>query len=744
MRQAIGDRRKATRAARGARRRVTLALAAIALFFGFGGRAAGQQILLDKPVRAGELTLFPDLNDESVYYYISDKPRLSTDAEGRPQFSFLRYVENVRSGADQPEAREGEGGGIVHAVVALSVTPEQIQTAQRELQRVKAGARIQGPVVYKSGKFGLVSSFKDTKGNLTTQVVGLGNAPILDGEKAAVSMQLTKLGAKILWESFNTPTPDISFSFEMDLTGFRSPHRAVIEANFDQIYESTSFGAGVATTFLAAEIRAAFEDLTRKGAIKVTQVGGDEKLEALLTTAYNKITEMMFAPLGGTGTPSLASLAGAGGGQGSLLDRAGTMLQRGREETARENERIRQENRDLDARESQARQPQPQPAPAGQQGQQALSAGPGATPAPGGRGGPPPPPPAAGRPPPPRRAAAPRPPRPPPPPPGGPALPPAPGATPAPGAGGAPPPAREVPLQARQAGVKPPSAVTRNDAAAAGRGQRREEAKAPSLAIVAVFEMKRIRQRGIFKIDLNKYTTDNLTLRFDENIGDLRSLKADAQHFREVNLDDPLFRQREIVVFVDGLNAQDFGQYINFATVHLRKTHQGGQLTDDEVRIDRNNFNKEGNNFKLLYGWKGDNDRRRWMDYEYQTVWSFFGGRTVEGPWVKGSAGAVNLAPPYQRRNVELQAEPDAIAQGEVRSITVKVFYDLAGAEQVRQVTLNAAKGQLSEKVEFMLPADKVDYDYEVTWRLKGNRTLSSGRKTASAAILFVDELPSS
>ena len=33
-------------------------------------------------------------------------------------------------------------------------------------------------------------------------------------------MQLTKLGAKILWESFQTPTPDISFSFEMDVTGF--------------------------------------------------------------------------------------------------------------------------------------------------------------------------------------------------------------------------------------------------------------------------------------------------------------------------------------------------------------------------------------------------------------------------------------------------------------------------------------------------------------------------------------------
>ncbi len=695
MKQAKGDRRQAAGAARKEWRWPALAFATIALSIGFAGRAAGQQILLDKPVRAGELTLFPDLNDETVYYYISDKPHLSMDAAGRPQFSFLRYVENVRSGADQPEAREGEGGGIVHAVVALAVTPEQIQTAQRELQRIKPGAKIQGPVVYKSGKFGLVSSFKDTKGNLTTQVVGLGNAPILDGEKAAVSMQLTKLGAKILWESFNTPTPDISFSFEMDVTGFRSPHRALIEANFDQIYESTSFGAGVATSFLAAEIRAAFEDLTRKGAIKVTQVGGDEKLEALLTTAYNKIAEMMFAPLGGTGTPSLASLSGAGGGQASLLDRAGTMLQRDREATERENERIRQENRALDARESQARQPRP--APAGQQGQQAMSAGP--TPA----------------------------------------------TTPAAGSDGP-----TIPAAARRS-VRPPSETSQAPVGQAfgdpnpdaGRqAPRREEKKATPIAIVAVFEMKKIHQQGIFKIDLNKYTTDNLTLRFDENIGDLRSLKADAQHFREVNLDDPLFKQREIVVFVDGLNAQDFGQYINFATVHMKKTHQNGQLTDDEVRIDRNNFSKEGNNFKLLYGWKGDNDRRRWMDYEYQTVWSFFGGKTIEGPWVKASAGAINLAPPYQRRSVELQAEPDAIAQGEVRSITVKIFYDLAGSEQVKQVTLNAAKGQLSEKVEFMLPADKVSYDYEVTWRLKGNRSLSSGRKSASDAILFVDELP--
>src|SRR5262249_11678760 len=113
---------------------------------GAAREAAAQQILLDKPLRAGELVVFPDLNDETTYYYGSDKPHLAADANGQPQFSFLRWVENVRSGAGEADAREGEGGGIVHAVVSLGVAPEQLRDAQRELQRLKPGSRIQGPV----------------------------------------------------------------------------------------------------------------------------------------------------------------------------------------------------------------------------------------------------------------------------------------------------------------------------------------------------------------------------------------------------------------------------------------------------------------------------------------------------------------------------------------------------------------------------------------------------------------------
>jgi hypothetical protein len=680
--------------------------------------AAAQQFLLDHPTRAGELTVFPDLNDPTVYYYVVDKPHLATGPDGKPKFSFLRYVENVRSGADQPEAREGEGGGIVHAVVSLSVTKEQIAEAQRELQRQKAGARIQGPVIFKSGKFGLVSSFKDTQGNLTKQCVGLGTAPLLDNEQAAVSIQLTKLGAKILWESFQTAAPDISFSFEMEMTGFRSPHRALIEANFDQIYEHKAFNAAVASTYLAAEIKTAFDDLRRDGSIKLTLVGSDEKLEPLILTAYNKISEIMFAPMGGTGTPSLASLGEIGGGGTSLLDRATANLNKAQAEAKAENKQIRAEN---EKRRAEAK--------ADARADRAEAAVDAMLASNNGGGGD--------------------------------------DAEPFDDADVTKPTAKDSadavaeaetagPRDMRGGGTKA-RVGTRAKARPADRGLAKrlkevdgadnvpglkEEVAVPKFSVVAAFEMKTVRQRGTFKIDLNKFTTDNLTLRFDENIGDLRSLMSDGSHFRQVNLDDPLYKQREIVVFVDGFNAGDFGQFVNFASVKLRKKHGSGEESQDEVRIDRKNFSAEGNAFKLLYGWKGDTDRRRWMDYEFQPTWSFFGGKTVELPWQNASAGAIGLAPPFQRRIVDLQADPDAIAKAEVRSITVKIFYDLGSGEQVKQVTLNATKSQLSDKVEFLLPAGKVDYSYEITWRKKGDKTVSSGRKSSSDTVLFVDEVP--
>jgi hypothetical protein len=784
--------------------------------------AAAQQVLFDKPVRAGDLVMFRDVHDEKAYYYAPTRPRLATDPNGLPQFSFFRWVENVRSGAKDPEAREGEGGGIIHALVTFGVSRDLLTAAERDLQRQMPGAKIAGPIVPKSGVFTLVSSMKDPKdpnNKFSTQVLGVGNAPVLDGDKAAVSITLTKLGAKVLWEQFQTPTPDISFSFEMTINGFLGPIRALIEANLDEIVKHDSFAAGIAGNFFGAEIKGTFDELRRTNVIKVTQVGEDAKFNEIIKSAYDKLVELLFekgSPAAAAGAGAGAPEAGAAGGE-SWLTRATTQLGAARtrsDEVRTQNNEIAKRNAERQAKreaataaekhasnlEAQLRaaetagsppaaspprvearrpdrpvtSPQPERAAAPAEPVPATAGGTETTPA---QPAPPeqPAPTAVAQPVPatadgtqatpapsaapaePMPTAAPAPEQP-----AAAAPPPAPPAAPAPEqpAAAAPPPqpapaitpappdpaaqARIAQLRATAEAARLDALARRQEATRAGPDESLKDMPAePGFAVMGTYQLKRSRTTGIYRIDLNKHTAETRVFRFDENIGDLRPLFKSG-HFRQVNLDDPLYKQREIVAILDGMNAEDFGQYINFVSLRLRKTHEGGDLTDDEIRIDRKTFNQEGANFKMLYGWKGDNNRRRWMDYEYQTLWSFFGGHTMEMPWAKASAGAIPLSPPLQRRSVELQGDPKLLAQQGVRSVSVKIFYRAAqdAPEQVKQLTLNAAAPNFVGRIEFVGPRNLVDYDFEIAWRLTGNREVTSGRQKTSSTILYLDDLP--
>ncbi|NBA84880.1 hypothetical protein GVN16_03870 [Emticicia sp. CRIBPO] len=620
---------------------------------------SAQQILIDKPLRIGSVTVFPDLNNPNDYYYLPDKARIATAANGQPQFSFLRYVQNVRGGAET-ETREGDGGGIVHAVIELSLTPAMLEQARGDLRRVNSAGTIKGPIIYAGGSIALISSVSSPEGGLSTKILGLGKAPILDGGKASVSIQLTKQGSKILWESFKTPTPDMSISFEMDLKGFRSPKRAIVEANFEQVYQHTSFQAAIAAPILAAEINTAFDDLVKTGAIKVTLIGADENMEKAVDEAYTKLTRLMFEPVGGTGTPELGSLTGAAANRPSLLDRATTMLNNARTETRQDNEKRRQ------------------------QMLESL------------------PPDAINRP-------------------------------------------RTSTDTSRRA--SPLIELSDQEAERVERAQERREREQqiqatqqalPQFAIAAVFEMKRVRQQGTFRIDLNKYTADQLTIRFDENFGQINCQAC----FREVNLDDPLYKQREIVSYLDGMNADDFGKYINFVAVQIQKKHENGDLTQDEIRIDKTNFNQSGNNFKMLYGWKGDNNRTKWLKYDYKVTWNFFGGQSVTSDYKPVDVAAIPLAPPFSRKLIDVEADPTAIQAANVRSIEVKVFYKQGTQELNRQIRLNTKANQFSGQIEIIQPKEANAFDYEIVWFLNNGQSKNSGRLSSASTIIFADNLP--
>jgi hypothetical protein len=625
------------------------------------------QIVLDKGVKAGDLTCFPEVGNNTRYYYLPNQPKVATHDDGSPVFSFVRFVENERSGADAAEIKEAGGGGIVHVLFGLSVSPEQRKAAEQELRRIAPSATLVGPVIYQSGTCALVTS-PPGEGE-KKQVVGVGPAPVMDGDFVAVSILLSKKESQLLWATFQTPTPDLSFTFNMMLGGYNSPVTAKVTFNRDQIYKDKHFQLGVATPIFGAEIGVMVQDLKDNGAIKIEQVGTDVQMEHLLDLVTQKFTEEFCAPMGSPNAPNFSQLGAIAGGERSFLDRATEQYNRNVTETRAANEGIRRDNA---AEQERARTAARADIADERAAARDTTAG--------------------GRP---RRITE------------GSAV-------------------RTATPTDRPATTVPPYVP-----------QMQEQRSQPMLYAMASFQMKEIRMSGSKTFDFSKSLATSINQTFSKNIGKLDCKAC----FKEVNLDDPLYKQREIVAMVDGMNATDFGQYVNFVTLNLQKKHQTGELTNDEVRIDRKNFNKEGNNFKLLYGWKGDSDRNKWMNYKYKASWSFFGGYAVTEDWKEGDAGAISLTPPFQRKLVDLQGDPQSLKDQEVRLVNVTIFYKIGDKEQTVQTSMNPSSESFAKRLDFILPKGVNDYEYEITWVKKGNTTQTSGRKKYNGTTLFVDEI---
>ena len=220
--------------------------------------------------------------------------------------------------------------------------------------------------------------------------------------------------------------------------------------------------------------------------------------------------------------------------------------------------------------------------------------------------------------------------------------------------------------------------------------EKKKEEDIPKIAVVASYQQKKIRHSGTYSVSKKTNFTTTLAEPFGDNIG-----KPNCKGcYKKINTFDPLYVQREIVAFLDGQLSSQFSSYVNYVTVMMRKKHAGGDITTKEVRIDRMNFNRSANNFRMLYGWmRGDDDRRNWLNYEYRTAWNFFGGSTIETEWASSDQPVVGLAAPVSKYTVEFVADPDRMKELNIKAATVRIFYKLGGQEQMKQAPMNITKG---------------------------------------------------
>ncbi len=818
-----------------------------------------QEILFDRGVQAAGLKCFPIRGDEHSWYYLPDRPHVVVDGEtGLPTFSFLMYV--------APEQTESEGithapgGGILHFLVAYDVPEETVKDAQRELARLKPGAKLLGPVSYEDGVFALRTAMKDKQAGFIRTIVGVGGAPVMSGHKAAASMHLTQRGAALAWQEFHQTNPEISMAFEMTLSGYYNPVEATMTIDWDKVNQVIQAGAAGRVSFLAFEADALIQNMLNNGAITIELVGAPPELwnkvqkmglELARNMLFQKSGVASLQELGSLGmsgptlrdsdsafgrdrrnsslvpwstpwgfpwaaggTPphglrreacwrapavslseqsSVADAVSAGRSQCSQAERRAARdlffqgVQAYRDGNFSEARRLWREGvalcdvssfhwnlavvalalddhdsatyrreilnwasfirpeaespsltrainevrslpdnvrppEDLQRRLTEQKERLPRAAftsylassTVGQSPEMEASPTPEPTR---------PPIPTPGVTPPTQRTPGSR-----------PRTSPHPTGTPA-----AVQTRSRTPQghPARTPASRSPTPSRRSTATGRRTGSNNRSAS----GILVRFRLRRFRSTGTTVLSLKQWRRVRRIVRFSGDLGDLTGYLDNPKLFRRVNIDDPMFKQREIPVTVDVASDEVFGAMLNSVTVTLRKRHQGGRETLDEVTIRRADI-AEGKVPKLLYGWDQDANRTRWLQYDYRVRWAYVGGPEIDTDWQTTSAGALVLQPPLRPRTLLLEADTEVLREAGVRHVTLDLHYDAAGIERRATATLKPSQLEGEKQLIMYQDPQHPEYQYILRWRFRGGRTVTSEPARSIEDILYLDEIP--
>lgn len=298
------------------------AIVVAALLLLWPAAATAQQVLVDRGLRAGNLWCFPLAADPATYVYVPSAARLATDEAGRPQFSFVRYATATRpGGSGQESITQAAGGGIVHFLVLIDTPASEVAAAEQSLRATLKNDEVtlRGPLVFADGRYALVSSvLARPDAPPERKLLATGRAPVLEGNRLAFSFNLAPEESTLLLQSLQMRTPDVSIVFDMTFQGLNEAYDADMTIDWSEVRRTKSFGAGGSVYYIGADIEASFNEMRRNNAIKLRTSGSDTSMEALLTTVYTRLLELMFRPVEPESVPE--------GERGGLVDALNALI----------------------------------------------------------------------------------------------------------------------------------------------------------------------------------------------------------------------------------------------------------------------------------------------------------------------------------------------------------------------------------------------------------------------------------
>lgn len=228
--------------------------------------------------------------------------------------------------------------------------------------------------------------------------------------------------------------------------------------------------------------------------------------------------------------------------------------------------------------------------------------------------------------------------------------------------------------------------------------------------------------RNTFTINLARSSTIKVPVDAAGNLGGLYDeLGEDERYFRVVDLADPSFEKRTVHFQVDGDYVDSFEDTVNFVAVQFRKRYGGDRPDFTRTLTFSHSDVAEGRTVQeVSFPRLGEVDAS-WTEYEYQVRWSLRDGPTVSMPeggsrWLTSRDAAVALTPPFTRREVEIEADRQMLADRGISTGVVEFAVVLGDEPKLqRKSVLRAGDAESVERVS--LYHDRGEpLAYRVSW----------------------------
>ena len=220
------------------------------------------------------------------------------------------------------------------------------------------------------------------------------------------------------------------------------------------------------------------------------------------------------------------------------------------------------------------------------------------------------------------------------------------------------------------------------------------------------------------------------------------SVKDNPRCVSQVFLNDPFYDHRNINFIVD-LDAIDiFEEQVNYITINVRKDRNHGRPFENRLTIDQAYLEENGVNATMTYA-RGDDTSGD--VYQYQVQWGLRGGKLwpASASWQRGDWEAVSLAPPIERRVVELEADLDEFEDIRITRATAQIRYPVFGVEEEINIPISPARGESLVEQPVFMDTDARGYVYRlVLWHRDHGQLVLPWQARTSDNYIFVNIPP--